>query len=179
MIEDVKCAMRSLRAHAADYHINPQEIGVWGGSAGGHLVSLLGTCDASAGFDVGQYLDRSSRVQAVVDMFGPADLTVAFSEAYLKLQEEVFGSFDLARASPVSCVTPDDPPFLILQGDADTTVPLSQSQELYDRLIASGVGAQLVVVRDGPHGLNSPYEYPSREDLTALIVQFFEEHLKQ
>jgi acetyl esterase/lipase len=179
MIEDVKCAMRSLRAHAADYHIDPDKIGVWGGSAGGHLVSMLGVTGQNAGFDVGQYLDQSSRVQAVVDMFGPADLTLGFSDAYRNLHEEVFGGFDLAKASPVTYVSSDDPPFLILQGDADTTVPLSQSQEFYDRLAAAGISAQLVVVHNGPHGLGAPNESPSRQQLTAMIVQFFKEHLKQ
>jgi acetyl esterase/lipase len=178
MIEDVKCAIRFLRANAGNYNINPDKIGVWGGSAGGHLVSMLGVTDSSAGFDVGQHLDQSSRVQAVVDMFGPADLTTGFSSAYVNLRSSVFGTFDLAKASPVTYITSEDPPFLILQGDADTTVPLSQSQEFYDKLTAAGVSAQLVIVHGGPHGLGSPNESPSRAELTNMIVQFFEAHLK-
>ncbi len=178
MIEDVKCAIRFLRANASQYNINPNEIGAWGGSAGGHLVSLLGVTDQSAGFDVGQYLDQSSRVQAVVDMFGPADLTTGFSKAYANMRDMVFGTFDLAKASPVTYITADDPPFLILQGDADKTVPLSQSQEFYDKLTAAGVQAQLVIVHGGPHGLNSPTETPSRSELTQMIVNFFSQHLK-
>ncbi|GAB3897384.1 alpha/beta hydrolase [Kibdelosporangium lantanae] len=74
-ITDVKCAIRFLRAHATELDINPKRIGVWGSSAGGTLVSLLGTTDTSAGFDVGEYTDQTSEVQAVVDMFGAADLT--------------------------------------------------------------------------------------------------------
>src|SRR5712692_6733292 len=70
-IEDVKCAIRYLRASAATYGIDPTRIGVWGGSAGGHLVAMLGTAGPSAGYDVGQYLDQSSAVQAVVDEWGP------------------------------------------------------------------------------------------------------------
>lgn len=183
MIEDVKCAIRSLRAHAGDYNIDPSKIGVWGGSAGGHLVNLLGTTDASAGFDVGQYLDQSSRVQAVVDMFGPADLTTGFSNGYEQVAQTVFGTTDFndpifKTVSPVTYITADDPPFLILQGDADQTVPLSQSEEFYDKLTAAGVEARLVIVHDGPHGLGSPNETPSRAVLTKMIVQFFEEHLK-
>lgn len=178
MVEDVKCAIRSLRAHAHDYNIDPDKIGVWGGSAGGHLVNMLGTTDAGAGFDVGEYLDQSSRVQAVVDLFGPADLTVDFSGGYQRLKESVFGDFSPADSSPVTYITLDDPPFLILQGDADRVVPLSQSQEFYERLRAAGVEAQLVVVKNGPHGLGSPNESPSREQLTKMIVQFFEENLK-
>ncbi len=73
-IEDVKCAVRFLRAHAAQLRIDPNRIGAMGASAGGHLVVLLGTAGPGAGFDRGRYLDQSSRVQAVVDLYGPADL---------------------------------------------------------------------------------------------------------
>ncbi len=69
-IVDVKCAVRHIRANAAEYNIDPNRIGAWGASAGGHLVALLGTSDQSAGWDVGQYLDQSSRVTVVVDMYG-------------------------------------------------------------------------------------------------------------
>jgi acetyl esterase/lipase len=183
MIEDVKCAIRFLRSSASTYNINPDKIGVWGGSAGGHLVSLLGTSDKSAGWDVGQYLDQSSRVQAVVDMFGPADLTTSFSGAYQKIAQNVFGTTSFSdpifkAASPVTYITPDDPPFLILQGDSDKTVPLSQSQEFNDKLAAGGVSTKLIIVKGGPHGLNSPGEVPSRTQLSQMIVDFFTLHLK-
>ena len=75
MIEDVKCAVRYLRAHASDYNIDPDHIGAIGASAGGHLVALLGTADESAGWDVGKYLEQSSRVQAVISLAGIADFT--------------------------------------------------------------------------------------------------------
>ncbi|MBO8796930.1 alpha/beta hydrolase fold domain-containing protein, partial [Staphylococcus aureus] len=74
-IVDAKCAVRYLRANAKTYSIDTTRIGAWGSSAGGHLVSLIGTADASAGFDVGEWSNESSRLQAVVDLFGPADLT--------------------------------------------------------------------------------------------------------
>src|SRR5437868_3289993 len=75
-IEDVKCAVRYLRANASSLHIDPKRIGAWGASAGAQLVSLLGTTDESAGFEGdGGYLNESSRVQAVVDMYGRADLS--------------------------------------------------------------------------------------------------------
>jgi acetyl esterase/lipase len=178
MIEDVKCAVRSFRAHAGDYQIDPDSIGVWGTSAGGHLVNLVGTTDAGAGFEVGEYLEQSSRVQAVLDMYGPADMTVDFSNAFIELKESVFGDFDLVKASPVTFVSPDDPPFLILQGDSDHVVPLSQSQAFYDSLTAAGVDAQLVVVQGGGHGFHTLNISPSRAELSAMIVEFFEEHLQ-
>ena len=184
MIEDVKCAVRFFRAHAADYNIDPNRIGAWGGSAGGHLVSMLGTSDESAGFDMGEHLEYSSRVQAVVDMFGPADfLTFPFSQHSSEVASIIFGTTDLsapifAAASPVTYISADDPPFLILQGDADLTVPLSQSQEFYDKLTESGVEAQLFIVTGGEHGLNSPNQTPPHTKLTQMIVEFFETNLK-
>lgn len=178
-IIDSKCAVRFLRAHALTYGIDPERIGVWGGSAGGHLVSMLGTADVSAGFDVGEWLDESSRVQAVVDLFGPTDLTATgWERDPTEVIHDVFGvaagtsSDVLTRASPVTYVSRDDPPFLVLQGDADHTVPASQSQEFAARSKAAGVDVQLVMVHDGPHGLADPKEQPSPDAIVAMIVGF-------
>ena len=185
-IEDVKCAIRFLRAHAAEYGIDPQRIGAWGGSAGGHLVAMLGTTDASAELEGSSgYPEQSSRVQAVVDMFGPADLSVLFRGNQGDLLEQVFGTADpnsqIARlASPVTYVSADDPPFLILQGDKDNVVPPEQSQIIYDRLLAEGVPARLVVVKNAGHGfipLGGTMS-PSRNEITMMVAGFFEEHLK-
>jgi acetyl esterase/lipase len=185
MIEDVKCAVRFLRANAERFSINPEKIGAWGGSAGGHLVALLGTADATAGWDVGQYLEQSSRVQAVVDMFGPTDLTVLFEGANPRLMEQVFGTSDrnsetLQKASPVNWVSSDDPPFLILHGERDPLVPVSQSQLLYEKLRAAGVPATFVIVKNAGHGfapLGGPIS-PSRQELTKMIGDFFDQYLK-
>lgn len=179
-IIDSTCAIRYLRAHASAYGIDPQRIGAWGGSAGGHLVSMLGTTDATAGFDVGEWSSESSRVAAVVDLFGPADLTAGgWEKDPTQIVKDVFGdaagtaSDVLVKASPVTYVSRDDPPFLILQGDADHSVPASQSQELAAKLTAAGVPAQLVMVRGGPHGLADPKESPAPQALVAMIVDFF------
>ncbi|MBI4788346.1 MAG: alpha/beta hydrolase [Chloroflexi bacterium] len=185
-IQDVKCAIRYLRANAATYNLDPNRIGAIGGSAGGHLVAMLGVTDKSAGFDVGEYLDQSSRVQAVVDLFGPSDLTASgFIQSQAKLGKEVFGVTSprdpiLAQASPVTYITKDDPPFLILQGDQDTTVPPAQSQELYDRLQAAGVPATLVMVKNAGHSF-APVGgaiSPSLADLAKMTADFFDKHLK-
>lgn len=186
MIEDVKCAVRFLRANAERYNINPERIGAWGGSAGGHLVALLGTADETAGWDVGQYLEQSSRVQAVVDMFGPTDLTVLFEGANPRLMEQVFGTSDrnsetLKRASPVNWVSADDPPFLILHGERDPLVPPSQSQIFYDKLVETGVPATLVMVKNAGHGfvpMGGPIS-PTRDELTKMIADFFDRYLKK
>jgi acetyl esterase/lipase len=183
MIEDVKCAIRFLRANAGRYGLATEKIGAYGGSAGGHLVSLLGLTDSSAGWDSGEYAEYSSRVQAVVDMFGPTNLTGPFpAEAPVKC-EDVFGTCDvndpvLRDASPVTWVTADDPPFLILHGDEDKVVPLSQSQILYERSKDAGVDVTLVVVKNGEHGLWPKADMePSRSELTRMIVEFFVRHL--
>jgi acetyl esterase/lipase len=179
MIEDVKCAVRSLRAHADEYNLDPNRIGVWGGSAGGHLVNLLGATDESAGFDVGEYLEYSSRVQAVVDMFGPADLTVSFNGGY-ESASRVFGDFDAALASPVTYVTSDDPPFLMLHGEKDEVVPIEQSEILLAALQAAGVPAELVRVTNAGHSFKPDGGdiSPSRREIAQLIVKFFEDTLK-
>jgi acetyl esterase/lipase len=180
MIEDVKCAIRSIRAHAAEYNIDPNRIAAFGASAGGHLVSLLGTSDVNAGFDVGEYLEYSSRVQAVVDIFGPADLTLQnFNEAQIQSASQVFTADQLVLASPVTYISPDDPPFLILHGDRDMVVPLEQSQVLYNALIASGVPAELVIVQNAGHGFQADTQIqPGYQQILQKILQFLERHLK-
>jgi len=185
-IEDVKCAVRFLRANAANYGIDPDHIGAWGGSAGGHLVALLGVTDATADFEGnGGYADQSSRVQAVVDMFGPSDLTVAFEGANTRLLEQVFGTTDhnsdiVKQASPVTWVSSDDPPFLILHGEKDTLVPPSQSEILHDQLIATGVPATLTIVENAGHGFAPAGGTidPSRTTITKMVADFFDKYLK-
>ena len=182
MVEDSKCAVRFFRANAKRFNIDPNRIGVWGSSAGGYLVAMLGTSEETTQFDVGEYLGTSSRVQAVVDMFGPTDFVTmsleADSKKHLEFNDLVFNTNDtsdpiFAQSSAVTYVSPDDPPFLIVHGDLDKDIPLSQSQELYDRLNAAGVDVQLVVVAGGGHGLRNAGEVPSEEEITRLIVDFF------
>lgn len=179
MIEDAKCAVRFLRANASAFHIDPGRMGAWGSSAGGHLAALLGAADASAGFDTGQFLEHSSRVQAVAVFFGPTDLTVPFAGGY-ESKREVFAPFDPALASPVTYVSPDDPPFLFVHGDRDTLVPLSQSEIMVARLQEAGVPAQLIVVANAQHGLapsgGAPIS-PTRPEITQMVVDFFRKHL--
>jgi acetyl esterase/lipase len=187
MIADVRCAVRSFRAHATEYNIDPDRIGVWGESAGAQLAALLGTMDDGfSAYDIGEYSEFSSRVQAVVDLFGPSDFISWYSDGSHRglgpTTESIFGSDDIydpiyTDASPVTHISSDDPPFLILHGNADETVPLSQSQEFYTKLLAAGVDAQLVVVKGGNHGLMEEAEVPSRDAIIQLIVDFFTEKL--
>jgi acetyl esterase/lipase len=175
MIQDVKCAIRSLRAHAAYINLDPQRIGLIGHSAGGHLAALAALADESAGFDVGEYLDQSSRVQAVLVNAGPVDLTRPFPNYLRRTIGDVFGQEQLVSGSPITYITPDDPPFIILHGDLDKVVPPEQSQILYERLIAVGVRAQLFFIHNADHNFDpvGGALSPSWDDLTQITTNFW------
>ena len=181
-IHDVKCAIRFLRAHATRFNLDPNRIGAWGHSAGGHLVTLLGTTDTRDGFEGShEYADQSSRVQAVADMCGRADLRGMPADK----AKSVFGAPNdasdiLDNASPIKFVSKDDAPFLILHGDKDATVPLRVSQTLAERLKAVGVPVTLVVVKNADHNFNpegGPMS-PTRAETTKMIADFFDQYLR-
>lgn len=162
-LHDCKAAVRWLRAHAEEFKIHPNRIGVMGASAGGHLSLLVGLTSGSDKLEGEQGdLDQSSRVQAVVNVFGPTDLVRHFETApgavgFLK--GLCNGTPDTARdtyeaASPLKYVTRDDPPVLTLHGDKDQLVPLEQAQLLDERMKAVGGKHELVVLKDQGHGFN-------------------------
>jgi len=187
-IEDCKAAIRWLRAHAAEYSLDPERFGVWGSSAGGHLVALLGTSgDVKALETTGGNLDRSSRVQAVCDWFGPTDLTVFASTpgyeghaAAGSPESSLIGGAVLenkekaARANPIPYVTKDDPAFLIVHGDRDPTVPPNQSKLLFEALRKAGVSAHLHIIHGAGHGGPG---FGGR-DIDEMVSGFFEARLK-
>lgn len=186
MIQDVKCAVRSLRAHAAEYNLDPQRIGALGASAGGHLVALLGTSDQSAGWDVGEYLDQSSRVQAVVaeavfsDFTQPMPNSISMAIYFALGELPGANTATLSAASPVSYITPDDPPFLIIHGEKDGLAPLQQAQRLDAKLKAVGVSSKLVIVKNGEHGLmslNGDPTVPSQAEISQTILDFLNTNL--
>lgn len=180
MIEDVKCAIRSLRANAEQYNLDPNRVGVVGVSAGGHLVSLLATSDAGL-WDTGEYPGYSSRVQAVIAMAGVMDLTRSFPNADIELMRRIgFGEENIAEASPITHVTGDDPPFLLIHGDLDTTVPVEQSQLMYDRLIQMNVPAQLVIVKNAGHSFvgSNGSTAPTLGEINEIITDFLARSLK-
>lgn len=181
-IEDVKCAIRFLRANASHFNLDPNRIGAWGHSAGGHLVSLLGTTTADAGFEGdGPYQDQSSRVKAVVDMCGRADLRGMPADKAAAVFGVQSGSVHLLEhASPITFVSKDDPPFLILHGDKDDMVPLRASEEFYKRLQAAGIPATLVVVKNADHSFNPTggSMSPTRAEMTRMMADFFDQYLR-
>jgi acetyl esterase/lipase len=174
-IQDCKAAIRWLRAHAAEYHLDPQRIGVWGLSAGGHLVALLDTTGNIRDFDVGENLDQSSAVQCVVDWFGPTDFLYHTDPKIEQLLGvPVAGHEDVAkRASPLYFVSKASAPILIMHGDKDPLVPLQESKDFNVALQKAGVESSLVVLPGAGHygpAFNKP-------DIIKMVGDFFDRHL--
>lgn len=180
-VEDVKCAVRFLRAHADDVGIDKGEIGAWGSSAGGQLVSLLGLAGPGAGFDHGQYADQSSAVQAVVDMFGPSDLArFGDSSGFARTMARIsLGNSSRVRTaiSPTTYVTAGAPPFLIVHNQSDPDIPIRQSLELAMKLRMAGVPVSMITVSGTGHSAASAGQKPSPETVTALVADFLARRL--
>lgn len=181
-IHDVKAAVRWLRANAEKYHIDPERIGAIGFSAGGHLVLLLGTTDADDGLegDSGNP-EPSSRVQCVVNFFGPTEMVSGRNNSSVAhLYENFLGgkpdeaSENYKAASPVTYVTKDDPPILTLHGDQDKLVPVSNARDLDAAMQKAGAEHTLSIIEGAGHGFSGANgERAQRESW-----EFFEKHLK-
>ena len=201
-IHDCKAAIRWLRAHAAEYGFDPARIGAWGGSAGGHLVALLGTSAGVADLegDLGcaeqlgcaEHLgcsEYSSAVQAVCDWYGPSDL--------LRM-DDVPGSMEhnapdspesqligapiqsrpdlVARVNPITYITPDAPPFLLMHGTADDVVIPNQSEFLHAALVEAGVPVSLIMLGGLGHGF--PGDHGRWGEIYGYVGAFFDSVLK-
>lgn len=189
-IQDCKLGVRWLRANAAKYGVNPNRIGAWGKSAGGHLVACLGTmADVKEDEGTGGYPGVSSAVQAVVDFYGPTDFYHPgnYSAQAIHLTEGLFGSpYDQNPAlwksgSPLAYVKAGDPPVLMVHGDADDLVPLAQSTVFAAALTAAGVPNQLVVVKNAGHGFAhkpSADVEPGREEVQKIVADFLAKYLQ-
>jgi acetyl esterase/lipase len=156
-IQDCKAAVRWLRARATQYRLDPRRVAGIGSSAGGHLVALLGTTGHTSEFDVGEHLNVSSRLDAVVDFFGPIDLLAIDSPVLAAPAANLIGGplsqheVEARRSNPVSWLTADAPPFLIVHGDRDEIVPLEQSLLLQRALQRAGVPHRLHKLQGGGH----------------------------
>ena len=180
-LQDVKAAIRFLRANAADFCIDPDRIAVMGESAGGTLASLAGVTGEMTEYETGDYSGTSSAVQAGVDFYGLTDLSTLSGHIYdtnvpAWTMDAFLGGITpdkLKKTSAVNYVGKNTPPFMILHGTADITVSMANSQNLYDRLCESGVPAEFYVLEGAGHGDDRFYQ----PEVLELIDQFLKRHL--
>ena len=166
-IHDCKAAIRWLKAHAKEHGLDPGRIAVWGSSAGGHLVAMLGVTGDEASLEgtVGGNNDQSSMVRCVVDFFGPTELLTMGEQSGSNAHNAadspesilVGGAIQQHQAvakiaSPIEHVGPGDAPHLVIHGTADPIVPFAQSAIFKKRLADAGVPAVMITVQDAGHG---------------------------
>lgn len=151
-IIDSKCAIRHFRANADAYGLDPDRFAALGFSSGAHLAMLSGVADESAGFDIGQYGDVSSALSAVIEIDGPGDIP-NLETLPPELATSVFSDSAelMTQVSPVTYIDADDPPFLIMHGELDATVPVSQAEQFAALLDEAGVPHEVIIVPGGGH----------------------------
>ncbi len=195
-LQDVKSAIRFLRAHAEEYMIDPERVAIWGTSSGGNTALLVGVTAGMPEFDVGDNLDQSSAVSCVVDCFGPTDLFKMATVQYAGMSEKpdpegrpsIFTALaghtlsldDLSTLDPLKAISPinyvekgkDFPPFFILHGDADPVVLYEDSLAMYEKLLDCGYDAEMLRVTGAPH----EGSFWSRA-LHAEIAAFLKKHV--
>jgi len=182
-VEDVQTAIRWVRSHAADYHVDAHRLGLLGSSAGAHLVSLVGMLGKGP-------LDAGDRVRAVVSWSGPQDMAEVLQDGPLRAQEAIEAFLDcqdatscgskLTEASPITYLDPSDPPLFFSNG-TNELVPLPQAQEMDQALTAAGVQHKLVVVPGRLHAqhykdMTSP-DLPAGQTVQQGSLAWFEEWL--
>ena len=190
-IHDCKAAVRWLRTNSEKYGLDPERIGAWGSSAGGHLVALLGTSGGIGELegDVGGNLHYASRVQAVCDWFGPTDLLQMDAHARPgswivhntpdSPESQLIGCpiqenrEKAAKANPIAYIRRSElPPFLIMHGDRDDTVPFHQSILLYEALRQAGAEVEFTTVDGAGHGFEG-------DEVIDRVERFFIKHLQK
>ncbi len=182
-VYDVKAAVRYLRANAKRLGIDPNKIGVMGGSAGGHLALFLGVTGNVPEFEgPGPNKEQSSKVQVVVSYYGPSDLSKSYGRSVdaaevlpLFLGADVYHARAMhIRASPLNWVTPDAAPTLAIQGTKDRYVNYEQSVWMIERLLACGVDAELESIEGADHG----FKGADAERADKRMMGFFDRYLK-
>ena len=180
-VQDVKCAIRFLRAHAEKYGLDPDHIAVSGISAGGHLALMLGVTQKEDGLEGdGGWPEQSSAVQAVVAYYPRTDLAAdGFSETVQKDHVNFLGGTaaevpeQYRQASPLTYVTPGDAPTLILQGTKDPRVPLTQTTRMIEALTKAGVSGRAELIFGAGHGWSGA----ERARTDAVALAFIQQHL--
>lgn len=182
-IHDVKAAVRWIRANAAKYRIDPERIGVTGGSAGGHLAQFLAvTADVKEFEGDGGNANQSSRVACVVNVYGPSDFTKSYGksvDAAQVLPLFLGGNLETARrkhiqASPLYWITPNAAPTLCIHGTEDKYVAHEQAVWLIEKLKAAGIEAELLTLEGAGHG----FKDKDAQTAEKALIAFFDRHLK-
>ena len=182
-VHDTKAAVRWLRANAAKYGINPDRIGVTGGSAGGHLAQFLGVTAGVKEFEGVDNPGFSSAVTCVVNVYGPSDFTKSYGksvDAHIVLPMWLGGDVESARArhiqsSPLNWVNPNAAPTLLIHGTEDKYVAYEQAVWMRDRLTACGVSVELLTLEGAGHG----FKGADAEKADAALIAYFEQRLKK
>ena len=187
-IHDVKAAIRFLRGNAEEYKIDPSFVGVTGSSSGGHLAAMAGTTSHNKMMEgnIGSFLNYDSHVNAVVDWFGPTDFLLMdicgskmVHDAVNSPESKLIGGAiqenkeKASAANPINYISSKTPPFLIIHGMVDLTVPYCQSKVLKMALERANIESELISVRDGGHGKNVFIDKYKVE-----MVNFFLKNLK-
>jgi acetyl esterase/lipase len=191
-VEDAQRAVRFVRHHAARYGIKADRLGALGASSGGHLVNLLGVLEGKGAAEDPDPVEReSAKVQCVVSFYAPSQLATIDTPRglvavalFMWARQPGPGTAGgpeaklYADASPVTHVTPDDPPFLLIHGDGDRTVPFQQSVLMEEALTKSNVPVKLIRVPGGGHG---PAFAGATEsvDVASHTLEWFEAHLRR
>jgi len=186
-LDDVQRAVRWLRKNAAQYGLDPERFGAIGGSAGGHLASYLALADTRDNNDA-ELAAYSSRVQCVVDCYGPVDLVGMMRSASAPIVQAFIGKplegneEDYRKASPVSYVKKNPPPFLIVHGTKDVgtsrgQVPIEQSLDFQEKLRQAGGETTLLKLEGAGHGFTGNGSNKYAQETLVAALEFFTKHL--
>lgn len=174
IVADMRTAVRFIRQHAGNYAVDPDRVGLFGGSAGGQLALLLGmTADAGDPLASDAVLRESSRVAAVVAYFAPTDLT-RWKNAWAFPATSALTEAEAAQFSPIRFVSAGSAPSLIVHGDADEVVPLLEGETMYAALTTAGVPASFVRIEGAGHGFDGADFTRAAGDMLG----WFEQHLR-
>ena len=172
---DCKTAVRWLRKNADRLQINPDRIGVIGGSAGGHLATMVALTDSKDGLDPkGPYDEFSSRVQCGVNLYGPVEL-MEWKDISAFRKSRASDPELYRKATPSTYADPNDPPVFTLHGTADTTVDVSQAHLFDAAMKKANAKHELLIVEGAPHTFHLQ---PKQKDLRPVVIGFFDKHLK-
>jgi len=181
-VEDAKCAVRWMRAHAAENGVDPERIGVMGNSAGGYLALMVGYTAGMPEFEGnGGNADQSSAVKAVVDVYGPTDFTEPVRRDHPAITAYMNGRYEekpdlYEKASPIRYVTENVPPTCVIHGTVDHLVPVTQSDWLVEKLKEKGVPHYYSRINGWPHAMDAVLKVNLHT--RALAVNFFDKYLK-